>query len=51
MLKSVIGLIENWNLRFVPNATEFKQLWSLGFADIREVIEKQKSLHQEYQLQ
>ena len=38
MLKSTIGLIESLSLRFVSDATEFKQLWSLGFADIREVL-------------
>ena len=37
MLKSMIGLIESLNLRFVSDATEFKELWSLRFADIREV--------------
>ena len=40
MLKSIISLIgsESLNLRFVSDATEFKELWSLGFADIREAL-------------
>ena len=36
MLESMIGLIENYNLRFISDATEFKEFWSLGFADIRD---------------
>jgi hypothetical protein len=29
--------LNGFNLRFISDATEFKELWSLGFADIRKV--------------